>query len=102
MCRARTSHPVFTRMMGKNCASARRPSNAPYTVRYEQRALGRTANIAGSWSAAIRCSDDQGRYDRWYATAFDIEDRKRADGSLLAGEKRLLEMVGSGFALTES
>ncbi|MGB9177807.1 MAG: PAS domain-containing protein, partial [Pyrinomonadaceae bacterium] len=43
--------------------------------------------------------DDQGRIDRWYATAFDIEDRKRAEG-LLAGEKRLLEMVAGGNTLT--
>jgi signal transduction histidine kinase len=56
--------------------------------------------------------DDQGRIERWYAIAFDIEDRKRAEAEveqaldqqkraevLLAEEKRLLEMVASGGSL---
>jgi len=72
----------------------------PLQFEYEQRALGKDGKYR--WFL-VRCNpllDDQGRIDRWYATAFDIEDRKRAE-ALLAGEKRLLEMVGSGFALTE-
>jgi PAS domain S-box-containing protein len=36
--------------------------------------------------------DEQGRVLRWYGTRTDIEDRKRAE-MLLAGEKRLLEMI---------
>ncbi len=35
---------------------------------------------------------------RWYGTAIDIEDRKRAE-DLAAGEKRLLEMVTSGHSM---
>ena len=35
---------------------------------------------------------------RWYGTATDIEDRKRAE-DLAAGEKRLLEMVTSGHSM---
>jgi formate hydrogenlyase transcriptional activator len=37
---------------------------------------------------------------RWYGTATDIEDRKRAE-DLAAGEKRLLELVTSGHSMAE-
>ena len=39
--------------------------------------------------------DEQGKIDRWYGTSIDIEERKRAE-MLLAGEKRLLEMIARG------
>ena len=39
--------------------------------------------------------DDSGNIIRWYGTATDIEDRKRAE-MLLGGEKRLLEMIAKG------
>jgi PAS domain S-box-containing protein len=39
--------------------------------------------------------DERGRVLRWYGTRTDIEDRKRAE-MLLAGEKRLLEMIARG------
>jgi PAS domain S-box-containing protein len=42
--------------------------------------------------------DSDGRVARWYVLQTDIDDRKRAD-MLLAGEKRLLEMVVSGHSL---
>src|SRR5246500_847479 len=41
---------------------------------------------------------DDGEIVRWFATATDIDDRKRAD-DLSAGEKRLLEMVTSGHSM---
>ena len=44
--------------------------------------------------------DESGKVLKWYGTAVDIEDRKRAE-SLLAGEKRLLEMVEKGESLPE-
>src|SRR5207244_11617082 len=47
-------------------------------------------------AAALR--DEQGNRVRWYATGTDIEDRKRAE-MLLAGEKRLLEMIARGEPL---
>ena len=71
----------------------------PLQFEYEQRALGKDGKYR--WFL-VRCNpllDDQGRIDRWYATAFDIEDRKRAE-ALLAGENRLLEMVARGNMLT--
>ena len=44
--------------------------------------------------------DEHGNIVKWYGTGLDIEDRKRAE-SLLAGEKRILEMVAKGDALCE-
>ncbi|MEK6303351.1 MAG: GAF domain-containing protein [Acidobacteriota bacterium] len=42
--------------------------------------------------------DEQGRITRWYVASTDIEDRKQAE-TLLAGEKRLLEMIARGDSL---
>jgi PAS domain S-box-containing protein len=44
--------------------------------------------------------DTQGHILRWFILQIDIDDRKRAEAQL-AGEKRLLEMVASGHALTD-
>jgi PAS domain S-box-containing protein len=44
--------------------------------------------------------DDLGNIIRWYGTNTDIEDRKRA-GSLVAAEKRTLEMIASGALLAD-
>lgn len=44
--------------------------------------------------------DESGEIVRWYGTSTDIDDRKRAE-ALLAGEKRLLEMVASGSSLPD-
>ena len=44
--------------------------------------------------------DDSGNTVKWYGTGVDIEDRKRAE-SLLAGEKRILEMLAKGGSLAE-
>jgi hypothetical protein len=43
--------------------------------------------------------DSEGSVARWYVLITDIDDLKRAE-ALLAGEKRLLEMVASGSALS--
>ena len=42
--------------------------------------------------------NERGEVVRWYGVSTDIEDRKRAE-ALLAGEKRLLEMMAGGDAL---
>ena len=44
--------------------------------------------------------DETGNIAKWYGTAIDIDDRKRAE-ALLAAEKRILEMVAKGDSLTE-
>jgi PAS domain S-box-containing protein len=43
--------------------------------------------------------DTEGRIVLWYLLHIDVDDRKRAE-SLLAGEKRLLEMVASGHLMS--
>jgi len=42
--------------------------------------------------------NEQGEVVRWYGVSIDIEDRKLAE-AMLAGEKRLLEMMARGDAL---
>jgi signal transduction histidine kinase len=44
--------------------------------------------------------DESGKIVRWYGTNVDIDGRKRAE-SLLAGEKRLLEMIATGVPLKD-
>src|SRR3984885_6604511 len=44
--------------------------------------------------------DAEGRIVLWYSLATDIDDQKRAE-ALLAGEKRVLEMVAGGHSLSE-
>jgi len=47
---------------------------------------------------AVPILDERGNVMKWYGTTTDIEDRKRAE-SLLAGEKRLLELMAKGKPL---
>jgi PAS domain S-box-containing protein len=49
---------------------------------------------------AFPLHDAQGRVALWYRLQVDIEDQKRAE-ALLAGEKRLLEMVASGRPMSD-
>ena len=44
--------------------------------------------------------DELGNVIKWYGSGLDIEDRKQAE-ALLAGEKRILEMVAKGDSLAE-
>jgi PAS domain S-box-containing protein len=48
---------------------------------------------------AVPLKDDQGAVLKWYGAVTDIEERKRAEG-LLAGEKRILEMVAKDESLS--
>jgi PAS domain S-box-containing protein len=48
---------------------------------------------------AVPLCDESGHVAKWYGQNTDIEDRKRAE-TLLAGEKRLLEMVALGYELS--
>src|SRR6185503_9183948 len=60
---------------------------------YELRALSKDAEYR--WFL-VRCNpllDDQGKIDRWYVTAFDIEDRKRAEEALRKSERQFRLLV---------
>jgi PAS domain S-box-containing protein len=63
----------------------------PLQFEYETRALGKDGKYR--WFL-VRCNpllDDQGRIDRWYAIAFDIEDRKLAQEDVRRSEAFLAE-----------
>jgi PAS domain S-box-containing protein len=94
--RDRIIHPEdFKRVRAGRAASLGR--GAPFST--EQRVLGNDGQYRWFLVRYKPLLDAQGRIVRWYVAAFDIEDRKRAE-ALLAGEKRLLEMVAGGNTLT--
>jgi PAS domain S-box-containing protein len=70
----------------------------PVLFENEQRALGKDGKYRWFLARYNPLLNEQGGIDRWYVASFDIEDRKRAE-ALLAGEKRLLEMVAGGNTL---
>jgi PAS domain S-box-containing protein len=49
---------------------------------------------------AVPLRDELGNILKWYGISTDIEDRRRAEG-MLAGEKRILEMVARGDSLAQ-
>jgi PAS domain S-box-containing protein len=71
-------------------------SGKPFEHEYRTRAADGTYR----WHVARRVPmrDETGKVIRWYGVSHDIEDRKRAE-ALLAGEKRVLEMIASGRPL---
>jgi PAS domain S-box-containing protein len=69
---------------------------------FENEARHRDAHGNYRWllARAVPLRDEQGNVLKWYGALTDIEDRKRAE-ALLAGEKRILEMVARGDSLSE-
>jgi PAS domain S-box-containing protein len=69
---------------------------------FENEARHRDAHGSYRWllARAVPLRDAQGNVLKWYGALTDIEDRKRAE-ALLAGEKRILEMVAKGDSLAE-
>ena len=61
----------------------------PRQFEHEQRALGKDGKYRWFLVRYNPLLDDQGRIDRWYATAFDIEDRKRAEAQVEQAYVRL-------------
>jgi PAS domain S-box-containing protein len=66
----------------------------------EQRVRGGDGTYRWFHIRALPIRDAEGRIACFYAMQTDIDDRKQAE-ALLAGEKRLLEMVASGQPLAE-
>ncbi len=62
---------------------------------HELRMRGADGQYRWFLTRALPLRDDLGNIIKWYGTATDIEDRKRAE-MLLGGEKRLLEMIARG------
>ncbi len=69
---------------------------------FENEARHRDAHGNYRWLLvrAVPLRNEQGKILKWYGTAIDIEDRKRAE-ALLKGERRLLEMIATGVPLKE-
>ncbi|HMG73298.1 MAG TPA: PAS domain-containing protein [Pyrinomonadaceae bacterium] len=63
----------------------------PLQFEYEQRARGKDGKYRWFMVRYNPLLDDQGTIDRWYATAFDIEDRKRAQEDVRRSEAFLAE-----------
>ena len=49
-----------------------------------------TGSIAGSPSIVSPLRDENGKIIKWYGTAFDIDDRKRAEEAVLRAAKPIL------------
>jgi PAS domain S-box-containing protein len=69
---------------------------------FEDEVRHRSVNGEYRWflTRGVPLRDEHGKIVKWYGLLTDIEDRKRAE-CLLAGEKRILEMVAKGDSLPE-
>jgi PAS domain S-box-containing protein len=90
--RARVYHPDDLERLRKARNEALK---RPQQFDYEQRALGKDGKYRWFLVRYNPLLDDQGRIDRWYATAFDIEDRKRAEGALRSVERNLNQIINT-------
>jgi PAS domain S-box-containing protein len=63
----------------------------PVQFEYEQRALGEDGTYRWFLVRYNPLLDEQGRIERWYAAAFDIEDRKRTEAELKKAYHSLAE-----------
>jgi len=63
----------------------------PMQFEYEQRALGKDGRFRWFLVRYNPLLDEQGRIDRWYVAAFDIEDRKQAEAQVEQAYLRLAE-----------
>jgi PAS domain S-box-containing protein len=86
--RARVYHPDDVERLREERKEALK---RPVQFEYEQRALGKDGKYRWFLVRYNPLLDDQGRIDRWYATAFDIEDRKRAEEEVRRSEAFLTE-----------
>jgi PAS domain S-box-containing protein len=90
-----TVHPDdLPRYVGVWCAALA----AGEPVESEVRVRGRDGEYRWLLIRNVPLRDDLGNIVKWYGTAIEIEDRKRTE-VLLAGEKRLLEMIARGNSL---
>jgi PAS domain S-box-containing protein len=98
--------------LGWNCEAAVHPEDRANLVADWRAALSdgqpletevRTRRVDGEYRCLlvrVPQRDESGKILKWYGTALDIEDRKRAE-SLLARENLVLEMVAKGDSLPE-
>src|SRR5262245_57137665 len=78
----------------------RKALTRPVPFENEQRVLGKDGRYRWFLIRYNPLLDEQGRIDRWYVAAFDIEDRKRAEW-LRAAEMQTLQMITDGASLPD-
>jgi len=61
----------------------------------EQRVLGKDGRYRWFLARYNPLLDEQGRIDRWYVSAFEIEDRKRTEEALAASERELRSIINT-------
>jgi len=104
---------TFEELKGWKSSEVVHPDDLQHTIATQQRAheTGSAYNVESRHRRAdgiyrwfnvrgFPLRDTEGRILRWFHLLIDINDRKRAEAQL-AGEKRLLEKVASGSALTD-
>jgi len=90
--RARVYHPVDVERMREERNEALK---RPVLFEYEQRALGKDGKYRWFLVRYNPLLDEQGRIERWYATAFDIEDQKQAEEALRSAEGNLTQIINT-------
>ena len=95
--RARYFHPEDVERLREE---RREALTRPVPFENEQRVLGKDGRYRWFLIRYNPLLDEQGRIDRWYVAAFDIEDRKRAEW-LRAAEMQTLQMITDGASLPD-
>jgi PAS domain S-box-containing protein len=95
--RARCYHPDDFQKLAEN-RSRLLAQGRPFET--EQRLRGSHGSYRWFLINCKPVNDEDGRVLRWYGSAIDIEDRKRAE-TLLARENHILELVAKGESLSE-
>ena len=90
--RARTYHPEDYE---KKREERRLALTRPVPFESEQRVLGKDGRYRWILSRYNPVLDEQGRVDRWYVAATDIDDRKKAEEALQASERDLSLMINA-------
>jgi len=86
--RTRVCHPEDVKRLHEACRVA---LTRPIPFENEQRVLRKDGGYRWFLFRYNPLLDPQGRVDRWYAAAFDIEDRKRAEAEVEKAHLRLTE-----------
>ena len=97
--RARFFHPEDVERLR---VARREALQRPAPFENEQRALGKDGKYRWFLIRYNPVLDEQGRIDRWYAAATDIEDRKRAEEALRRSERELQDVIDATPALIHS
>jgi PAS domain S-box-containing protein len=86
--RSRVIHPEDLETLREE---RREALTRPVPFEYEQRVLGKDGRYRWFLFRFNPLLDEQGRIDRWYCSAFDIEDRKLAEAEIEQAYIRLAE-----------